>query len=223
MVLAAAIGSTASAQPDAISIGTFSNTGGGQISYVGQFAPFITSGLPDGSHTLITIDLSGILLSQNISTFYGVRIYDTGLNAYGASSPGADVDYLAQSGIDPGVEMIYDYFGPNLVHQNESSATLGTRIGTINSVSGSSDTNSLRFVSLGLNGMLEAAFLNGAGVSIQPPLSGEGPAGAGGVSLLLSEAGVSESFRVDIITTPSPGAGALLALAGLIGRRRART
>ncbi len=201
----------------ALDIGTFRNIGPGVIQYQGSYGEFVSSQHIPGAtdHTLITVDLAGLLASQQIGLFFGVRINDTGVNQYGSLSPGADVDYFVFEGLAPGNAVEYLYDGPNAVHSNETGETLALRVGELDSFSGAQDAWDLVHVSLGDQGSLTGLFSQPHGV-IFPPL--EGP----GVNLLMSEAGLSESFQVDVLTIPAPGTMVVLGLAGLAGRRRRR-
>ena len=85
----------------------------------------------------------------------------------------------------------------------------------LDSFSGAQDAWDLVHVSLGDQGSLTGLFSQPHGV-LFPPLVGPG------VNLLMSEAGLSESFQVDVLTIPAPGTMVVLGLAGLAGRRRRR-
>ncbi|MHC4107117.1 MAG: PEP-CTERM sorting domain-containing protein [Planctomycetota bacterium] len=200
-----------------IDIGTFKNIGVGVIDYQGDFGEFVSieSVTGDPDHNLITVNLEGLLASQQIGLFFGVQINDTGVNQYGALSPGADVDFFTFEGLWPGNEVEYLYDGPNPVHINETSETLALRVSELDSFNGAQDAWDYVHVSLGSQGSLTALFSQPQGV-LFPPL--EGP----GINLFMSEAGAFESFQVDVLAIPAPGTMVLLGLAGLAGRRRRR-
>ncbi len=158
-----------------LDIGTFRNIGAGVIQYQGSFGEFVSSQYITGetNHTLITVDLEGLLASQQIGLFFGVRINDTGVNQYGSLSPGADVDYFAFEGLFPGNAVEYLYDGPNAVHSNETAETLALRVGELDSFSGAQDAWDLVHVSLGDQGSLTGLFSQPHGV-LFPPLEGPG-------------------------------------------------
>ena len=118
-------------------------------------------------------------------------------------------------GLSPGNAVEYLYDGPNAVHSNETSATLALRASELDSFSGAQDAWDFVHVSLGDQGSLTGLFSQPHGV-LSPTL--EGP----GISLLMSEAGLAESFQVDVLTIPAPGTMIVLGLAGLARRRRRR-
>ena len=101
------------------------------------------------------------------------------------------------------------------MHSNETSETLALRVSDLDSFSGAQDAWDYVHVSLGDQGSLTGLFSQPQGV-LFPPL--EGP----GINLLMSEAGFSESFQVDVLAIPAPGTMVVLGLAGLAGRRRRR-
>ncbi len=195
-----------------IDLGWFMNTGGGQIYYDGLFAPWVTSGLAPGSttQTVIGIDAAGIVTAMGYAALAGITITDTGANTYGTQSPGADVDLLEVTGVDPDAAMTYTYDGPNSVHDNAASWTLEWRTAELDSFSGAQEWD-WTYVSLGLNGMLTATFLE------PQQLSGFAP------YLRLSEAGSFESFRVSLdAIVPAPGGLGVLVASLVVGRRRRR-
>ena len=200
-----------------LDIGTFKNVGVGVVNYQGDFGEFVSvASVPgDPDHNLVTVNLEGLLASQQIGLFFGVRINDTGVNQYGALSPGADVDFFTFEGLWPGNEVAYLYDGPNPVHINETGESLAVRVSELDSFNGAQDAWDNVHVSLGDQGSLTALFSQPQGVVFGPL---EGP----GVSLLMSEAGSFESFQVDVLTVPAPGTLVMLGLAGLAGRRRRR-
>ena len=197
----------------AIDIGTFVNTGVGSIGYEGKFGDYVSSAKVAGpsQHTLISVDLGGLLTSLGIDAFLGVQITDTGLNTYGALSPGADVDLFGFDGLSPDIELLYIYDGPNPVHQNETTEQLALRVGTIDTFSGAQDAWHHTHVSLGQEGSLTVLLSDPQDV-IDYPEPGVGP------FLLMSEAGTSESFQVDVLAVPTPGTLVLLGLAAVFAR-----
>jgi len=201
----------------AIDIGTFVNTGGGTIGYEGKFGAFVSAAKVPGpnQHTLISVDLGGLLTSLGVDAFLGVRITDTGLNTYGALSPGADVDLFRFDGLAPDIELAYLYDGPNPVHQNETSDQLAVRAGFIDTFSGAQDAWHVTHVSLGAEGSLTALLSDPQHV-IDFPGPGVGP------FLLMSEAGTSETFQVDVLAIPTPGTLVLLGLSAVFARSRRR-
>ena len=88
---------TAAADVHSVDLGWFMNTGGGQIYYDGGFAPWVSSsasGFGSGSttHTVIGIDVGGILSSLGPGTLSGIPVPDTRANAYGRPRPRAGTD-----------------------------------------------------------------------------------------------------------------------------------
>jgi hypothetical protein len=221
-ITAIAIGAAAEADDTRvpINVGTFGNIGGGHIYYSGAFGSYIHSKLAAGKdgtdHTLIEIDLAGIVTSQDLAGFYGVSIIDAGYNMYGARSPGADVDLLALDSISPNTDVTFVYEGPNPVHQDESESLLARRVRYLDSFMGAQDVWHDKHVSLGKLGRLEALLSEPMPLVDLPP--DERP------MLLLSEAGSTEFFRVRILAAiPAPGSFALLAVAAVVaGRPRRR-
>ena len=204
----------------AIDIGTFVNTGVGAIGYKGNFGDYVSSAKVAGpsQHTLISVDLGGLLTSLGVDAFLGVRITDTGLNTYGTLSPGADVDLFGFDGLSPDIDLLYIYGGPNPVHQNETTEQLALRVGAIDTFSGAQDAWHQTHVSLGQEGSLTVLLSDPQDVIDFP---GPGVAGVGPF-LLMSEAGTSESFQVDVLAIPAPGTLVLLGLAAVFARSRRR-
>lgn len=222
-------------QPDpqvSIHAGLFRNTGWGQIEYSGSYESYIsvTAAPQDGTMfpTLIELDLAGLLLDNGFNAFTEVTLVDTGENQYGANSPGADIDLLALTNLDSALDVTFAYNGPNPAHQSEDSATLHTRVETLDARSGETDSGALRHVSLGVVGELTASITgwttdggnDGGAGPITPSLRGAG----GGPALRFSESGNGESYDVYITATtiPAPGVLTVLGAAGLLRRRRRR-
>jgi hypothetical protein len=214
-----AVAVTASAQADLISVpvdvGTFANIGNGHIVYDGFFASYIRSGLTpgdDGSpHTLIWIDVAGIVASRDLAGVHGVSVIDAGLNEYDGFGPGADIDFLALGPITPDTDLTIYYEGPNPVHGDEPEAMLSRRVELMDSFDGAQDTLHYTHVSLGESGQLRALLSRPVLLQDLPPDQG--------LVLLVSEAGVGEHFRVRVMAlAPGPGSLSLLAAAALIAR-----
>lgn len=218
-------------QPDpslSIHLGTFVNVGWGAVEYEGNFADRIsvTAAPQNGSMfpTSIAIDLSSILINAGYNAFTDVTVRDTGLNLYSSSSPGADVDWLAFEGLHQDLTVSFSYDGPVGVHQGESSQQLAVRVAELDALSGHTHESDVRHVSLGMEGELTAHVSGWAGGG-----DGGGPdigdlRGGDPVRLMLSEAGMGESFDVFVTpsTVPAPGVLGLLGLAGAMSRRRRR-
>jgi hypothetical protein len=216
-IVAMAVATSASADQIQVPIdlGMFGNLGGGQIYYDGPFGPYVHSelvtGLDGAGHTLIAIDLSGIVLSQDLTSFYGISIIDAGYNMYGPLSPGADIDLLVLEDLAPQIGVTFVYEGPNLVHQDETAALLSRRVSLLDSFSGAQDAWDHKHVSLGERGRFKALLSSPMPLVDLPP--GEGP------MLLLSEAGAAEFFRVRVLAVlPTPGALSLLFVAAIVAR-----
>ena len=207
----------ATAADDVVSVdlGWFMNTGGGNIYYDGGFAPWVSSslsGFGPGSttHTVTGIDVGGILSSLGYGTLSGITVTDTGANTYGLLSPGADIDLLTLTGVDPDAAITYDYHGPNLLHRIEPSWSLKWRVADLDSFSGAQVWD-WTYVSLGRQGALTATFLEPQQLEAYAPF------------LYVSEAGAIESFRISINTiVPAPGVLSVLGAAALLPRRRRR-
>lgn len=219
--------------------------------YNGLYGSYFSSQLVNNGepHTVITVDLYGLVTAAGYNAIDSISIVDAGNNQY-VGSPGADIDLFTLQGIDPATAITYAYNGPNAQHINETSAVLGSRVGLLDTISGDQDYNSLHFVSLGKLGALSASFLvpsggagggsgggsgGGGGGDGGPGQMGGGGGGGGtptwsnylliqpGMKLTLSEAGSSEGYLIKIQASmvPAPGAAAgLLGLLGLGGRRR---
>lgn len=195
-----------------VDLGWFMNVGGGDIYYDGGFAQWISSGFGPGSttHTVTRIDVDGILSSLGYAALVGITITDTGVNAYGTLSPGADIDLLKLTGVDPDAVMTYAYDGPNVIHRDEPLWALEWRTTELDSFSGAQEWD-WTHVSLGRYGMLTTTFLQPQRLGQYDPF------------LLLSEAGAIESFRVSLeAIVPAPGGLSVLAAVALWPRRRRR-
>ncbi len=221
------------------------------ISYSGSYASCFASSVDTtGMRTIIDVDIwqaaqaaaPGMMLRS-------ITIRDGGTNAYGASSPGADVDLLAVVGADASAEMSLSYMGSVEQHNNDSPATLAGRVALADAIAGDTNTGTQHFVSLGLSGELRVDFRSlmivqsggggGEGASGPGSSEGGGEGGGGGTTtqvieglllsqgmhLYLSEAGAGEALNIsfEFAAVPAPGALALLGLAGVIGRKRRRT
>jgi hypothetical protein len=220
-IVAIAVATSASADQIQVPIdlGTFGNLGGGQIYYDGPFGPYVHSelvtGLDGADHTLIAIDLAGIVLSQDLTGFYGISIIDAGNNMYGALSPGADIDLLLLEDLAPQIGVTFVYEGPNLVHQDETAALLSRRVSRLDSFSGAQDAWDYKHISLGEQGRFKALLSRPMPLVDLPP--GDGP------MLVISEAGTAEFFRVRVLAVlPTPGTLALLSVAAIVVRRPRR-
>ena len=203
---------TAGDEPVSVNLGWFMNTGGGRIYYDGGFAPWISSGLEPGSssHTVTGIDVEGILSSLGYAALAGITITDTGANVYGTLSPGADIDLLSVTGVDPDAVVTYAYDGPNAIHNDEPAWALRWRTANLDSFSGAQEWD-WTHVSLGRHGTMTATFLEPQRLHDTAPF------------LTLSEAGSFESFYVSLdAIVPAPGVLSLLAAAALLPRRRRR-
>lgn len=211
---------SADTQPPTVLIGGFRNTALGTIEYHGSFSAYITAGIaPTNTEaTLIAIDLNGLLASLGHHAFTAVRIIDSGQNQYGSLSPGADIDQFILTNLAPETTVSYAYDGPNILHTNETASILAQRTSLVDSFSGAQDQWNLTHVSLGNAGTLTANLSSPGGIIHNPSISSLGP------QLLVSEWGLSESFRIEIVLVPAPGAVALLGFAGFLvnGSRRRR-
>ncbi|MHC5007856.1 MAG: hypothetical protein ACYTGF_10915 [Planctomycetota bacterium] len=220
-IAAIAVATSASADPILIPIdlGTFGNLGGGQVYYDGSYGAYVHSelapGLDGADHTLIAIDLAGIMASHDLTGFYGVSIIDAGYNMYGALSPGADIDLLVLEDLAPQIGVNFVYEGPNPVHQDETASLLSRRVSLLDSFSGAQDAWDYKHVSLGERGRFKALLSRPMSLVDLPPDAGP--------TLLLSEAGTSEFFRVRVLASlPAPGTLALLSVAAIVARRPRR-
>ncbi len=223
------------------------------ISYTGTYGKCFNSAVDSsGMRTIIEVDIFAAMQSAAPGMILkSITIQDTGTNAYGASSPGADMDFFSVQGADTSAQMAFSYNGPVAQHMNESSATLASRLAAADAIVGDSNTGMSHFVSLGLSGAMRVDF--SSMISIPPsgsggdgssgPGSSNGGGGSGGgdegstqliqgllvaegMRLWLSEAGAGEQFDItfEFSAVPAPGALALLGLSGLVGctRRRPR-
>lgn len=240
------LGGVASSQGDIIDIGTFLATGTG-LQYEGAFAEYISYHVEGqyNQYAVVSINLSGLLLSLDRPGFMSVSVIDTGNNTY-TTAPGADMDLFAFSNLTAGTNFEFEYDGPVELHQNETAEQLAQRMAYLDWGQNGGQLHSMEWVSLGMFGRVTANFAgNGTGgegggeggggegqiggYTFEPPDPGN-PGGGGGYSgdpviLTLSEAGSPEMFRVEVYSMaaiPAPGAGVLLALAGMIGRGRRR-
>ncbi len=203
---------TAGDEHVSVDLGWFMNIGGGQIYYDGGFAPWISSGFAPGStyHTVTRIDAGGILSSLGYAALAGITITDTGANAYGALSPGADIDLLKLTGADPDAIMTYAYDGPNAIHRDEPAGALRWRTANLDSFVGAQEWDRTH-VSLGLHGMLTATLLEPQWIADDAAF------------LSLSEAGAPESFRVSLVAIVSALGGlSVLGAAALLPHRPRR-
>ena len=233
---------TAAINTTSVNLGTFTNTGGGTINHIGEYDQYISSTAVPGSgttvHTVVSIDLLGVLLSAGANAIYSVTITDNGMNAYGELSPGADIDLFSFSNFPAGAVVDYVYQGPNATHSNEDPSRWGIRVAALDSFSSAQDQWNLTHLSLGSNGSVTAllgmTLPGGPGNPGDPnvPSPGVGldmPVIAGGTGaeplLQISEHGFFESYTVtmEVFTlVPAPGSLALLGAAGLLNRRRRR-
>ena len=131
-------------------------------------------------------------------------------NAYGTLSPGADIDLLKLTGVDPDAVMTFAYDGPNAIHRDQPAGALRWRTANLDSFSGAQEWD-WTHVSLGMRGKLTAMLLEPQRLIDNAPF------------LSLSEAGSRESFRVSLVAiVPAPGGLSVLAAAVLLPRRRRR-
>jgi MYXO-CTERM domain-containing protein len=240
-VAALAIGThTFADDQQTIQIGSFVNTGVGSVGYNGPYTDHVLYEAVDG-HTVISVDVTGILDSLGYNALWSITITDNGFNGYGALSPGADIDLFAIEGVSAAA--MYAYVGPNAVHQGETADRLAERSLLLDSFSGAQDAWNITHVSLGMNGAVTASWAQpvdlrqfvegsdgatspgtgfGSGwLGYVPPVDSEG---GDAPVLFISEHGTFESFSVSMVasTIPAPGALALLALAGVVGKSRRR-
>ncbi|MHC4990221.1 MAG: hypothetical protein ACYTGC_04500 [Planctomycetota bacterium] len=215
-LVALSVVSAAKAEFNWVDLGTFRNDGLGQIDYAGNFGAFVSAGV-ENDGTAIEMDLAGVLELLDEVAFIGIRVIDTGDNQYGVNSAGADIDLFTIAGLSEGNGITYSYEGPTPAHQNEISADLATRMAFIDHESGAHEWTDMFHVSLGKMGMVTAMLSDPQGPDVTP-----GGLLGGGPRLRLGEAGVGESFRVQMATAiPTPGSAATLCL-GLLMRRPGR-
>ncbi|MCA9284763.1 MAG: hypothetical protein KDA22_06095 [Phycisphaerales bacterium] len=230
-----------------VDLGTFVNAPPvPAYGYVGAYGTFVSSEMVtiDSAHTVIRIDLAGIMNAVGATHLDALQVIDLGTNTYGATSPGADIDLLQLSTSQGIASGTFSYLGPNVAHIGESSEILGTRVAAVDAISGSQDLWDQTHVSLGQLGSLTMAF--GSPLAGGPGQwggggegGGEGESGGGGGSgppsgiwvghlplLRVSEAGYGESFRIMATFSdnpvPAPSAALLLLGAARRGRRRRR-
>lgn len=214
------------------------------LDYSGAYAACLASRVDaTGARTIVSFDLAeivdmlggGLALSE-------VRVRDAGGNSYGTWSPGADIDLCRIVGGSLSGQIDYRYSGGVTQHLSETSLVLGSRVAELDAITGDQHYNSTHFVSLGQGGVVSmsfSGFLHSGGSSDG---SGTGSAGSGaggysggnavyggmlvadGMKLEVGEAGLGEVYGVELVftpaTVPAPGAIALLALAGIVARRR---
>lgn len=212
MLTACAIAALTVAVP--VDLGWFMNLGGGRIYYDGGFAPWITSRSVPGAtaHTVIGIDVAGILAALDYDGLAGITITDTGANAYGTLSPGADIDLMRLAGVEPAAAAAWSYDGPNPRHIGEASWSLAYRTAALDSFSGAQEWD-WTHVSLGRHGALTMTLAEPLRLRDAAPY------------LEVSEAGSIESFRVSLeAIVPGPGTPALAGVAAMLftSRRRRR-
>jgi hypothetical protein len=233
-IAALTVGSAVMADSQFVNVGTFWNTPpAGNIGYNGEFGSFISTQtvIFDYTHTVISIDLTGLLQSIGANALVSVTVTDTGANSNGPLSPGADIDFFKLVGAPEGISTSLAYLGPNNVHINEGGESLANRVDAVDAFSGAQDVWNMTHVSLGTAGSLKATFSGGqSSGSDSNVLMYGGSSGSGlvaPVKLLLSEAGFSESFKIGIEVTsldvPCPAAFAPLLGLATIGRRRRRS
>jgi hypothetical protein len=233
---ACALGSLANADLT-VDVGRFNNVHPApNYGYVGDWSGFISSTLDQG-YTVIDIDVAGIMALSGDRYLRSVSIRDFGFNSYGASSPGADIDFVDFVGLDPTIDVEAAYTGPTGEHLGESSDELMNRLSGLDAFTGADHEDDDVYVSLGRQGRLELLFSqqggggNGGGGSGGDGGGGTGidPFGADGVAgqglmLRIAEAGSMERFTVHFETTnvPAPAVAPFLG-ALLFGRRRRRS
>lgn len=217
------------------------------IVYTGAFGAHVTTRTDAlGPRTITMFDLNGIAnqLGGGLA-LVEVRVRDTGTNTYGTWSPGADIDLMRIVGADLLAGSVTSgYTGAVTQHMGESQTILQSRVSTCDAISGDQHFNSQHFISLGQNGISWthfAGFVHGAGGSGGDGSGGQSGAGGwdgsgssepiyggllltAGMKLEISEAGLGESYGVELVFAPAgvpaPGAISLLAAVGLFGRRR---
>ena len=205
---------TVSATADVINIGWFEKAGPGDIHYQGNYAQLLSSdaeGL-NNEHTRIVLDLDGLL--ETLGPNWGLKsvsIIDTGENIY-TSSPGADIDLFRMFNVRGDIGVSYQYDGPFEYHQNETEAQWKQRVWDLDWGAGGLDV--IMWLSLGNEGRLTATL-----GELQFANQGDAP-----FELHFGEAGSPESFlvEVEVMQVPTPGALALLAMAGVLMRSRKR-
>jgi len=196
-----------------VHLGTFRNEFpiNGDTEYTGEWADYIDDYRVDGPgpHTVVEVDLHGLLSHFEGLGVIGFSIVDGGQNEYG-SSPGADIDLAVIEGPGDSATGLWTYDGPNGTHADETSAELLQRVAAIDAAGGDQDDSAPHFVSLGQGGSLD--------VFLDAPVWGPGS------SLLFSEAGRPEDFDVyvTLAPVPAPASAAILFGLGLGGRRRRR-
>lgn len=220
------------------------------IQYLGGYQGAITSFMDaSGTRTVTRFDVGMIagMLGGDLA-LTEVRVRDSGGNAYGSYSPGADVDLMRIVSLPGDGSVDLSYVGNVAQHLGESSATLLTRVGSLDAASGDQHFNSHRFLSLGQGGVATMRFrdfLIAAGGSGDGTGSGSGSSGPGsfgggggsspiyggllarsGLALEIGEAGTGEGYGVtlvfDQVAVPAPGALALLLAGGAVATRRRR-
>jgi hypothetical protein len=216
-----------SAESISIDLGTFSNDStGGAYTYSGEYGSFVSSQTQffDYLHTVIVVDLAGVLQSVGANAIVSVKVADSGANTYGPLSPGADIDWIGFDGLNGG-SAAFAYSGPNAMHAAESAATIAQRIAAVDSFIGAQDVWHGVHTSLGNQGSITAAMSDGSNNAYALLHNGQ-LGGLTAAKLFVSEAGSSESFKITMeamsIEVPAPAGLAILAGLGLAGRRRRR-
>lgn len=226
---------------DTVEVGSFVNTSVGVMSYTGAYNNRTFSEDVDG-HTVISVDVAGILDSLGYDMLWSITITDNGSNTYGSLSPGADIDLFRVEGA--ATDVTYSYLGPNPVHQSESVDRLADRLLQLDSYSGAQDAWDITQVSLGWDGAVTATF--NQPFDLRQWFSNPGDVGYGGDGfgpnsffndppdggegdplpyLKVSEHGLFESFHITLTAShavPAPGALALIGLAGIVSKSRRR-
>lgn len=219
------------------------------IQYSGGYQPAITSFAdPSGTRTVTRFDLGMIagLLGGDLA-LTEVRVRDSGGNTYGSYSPGADIDLIRIVALPTDGSVDVSYVGGVAQHLGESSATLLSRVASLDALSGDQHFSAQRFISLGQGGVATMRFrdyLIAGGDAGTGGDGGSGPSGPGsfegggstpvyggllarsGLLLEIGEAGTGEGYGVtlvfDQVMVPAPGPLALLLAGGMIGRRGRR-
>ena len=222
-----------------VDVGCFSNINPiPSCSYEGDFEDHVSTTEVEGytstlGYTMIDIDLGGILASVGGGRLTGISIVDFGDNTYGSLSPGADIDYVGITGLDPGVTVQAGYGGTTGAHAGETPDELWARLDTLDAFYGANHLDDAVYVSLGQHGVLDLSFIH-AGV----PDDGEGSGGPGGpgpvtnpwgslatyegLRLQLVEVGTHERFSVHLHVTGVPAPPGLLVAVGGLGMIRRR-